>query len=388
MFGLKYPSLLQFDTNRREKTTTANLAKLYGIESVLSDTQMRTVLDPVKPNLLHSSFTKIHRQIQRHKILEKYKYLGGYIVTVDGTGQFDSKSINCKNCGCKTLRNGEEHYYHQLLAAAIVHPDKPNVFPLFPEAITHQDGSTKNDCERNAAKGLLPAIREAFPQLNLIVVEDALSANAPHIRLLNQLSMNYIIVAKPSDHTYMVNIIEQRMVAGEGCKGETIDKDGTTRHYRFINQVPLNASNQDLLVNYLEYWEITSQGEEYHNTWITNIELRQDNVYYVMRAGRACFQIENETFNTLKNQGYNLEHNYGHGEQYLATVLAMLMMLHFLIDQVQEVACPLFKAARGRFYSRIQLWETLRSRFLEHLLPSWEVLWNLHFAVKRSSFPI
>jgi hypothetical protein len=87
-------------------------------------------------------------------------------------------------------------------------------------------------------------------------------------------------------------------------------------------------------------------------------------------------KIENETFNTLKNQGYNLEHNYGHGEQHLSTVLAMLMMLQFLIDQVQEVACPLFQAARNRFHSRIQFWDFVRCRFLGHLLPSWEILWK------------
>jgi hypothetical protein len=95
-----------------------------------------------------------------------------------------------------------------------------------------------------------------------------------------------------------------------------------------------------------------------------------------MRAGRALFQIENETFNTLSIQGYNLEHNYVYSEQHLATVFAMLMMLHFLIDQVQEIACPLFKALLRRFQSRIQLWETGQCRFLEHLLPSWEVLWK------------
>lgn len=208
------------------------------------------------------------------------------------------------------------------------------------------------------------------------MLEDALSSNAPHIRILQELSMNYIIVAKPSDHTYMMNIIEQRMAVGLVQQFETIDADDIIRHYRFINQVPLNASNPDLLVNYLEYWEIKDGEEEYYNSWITEIKLHQDNVYYVMRAGRARFQYENETFNTLKNQGYKLEHNYVYCEQYLATVLAMLMMLHFLIDQVQELACPLFKAAKGRFHSRIQLWETLRSRFLEHLLPSWEVLWK------------
>ena len=59
-----------------------------------------------------------------------------------------------------------------------------------------------------------------------------------------------------------------------------------------------------------------------------------------MRAGRARWKVENETFNTLKNQGYHFEHNYGHGQQHLSVVLAMLMMLAFLLDQVQPFLTP------------------------------------------------
>ena len=248
----------------------------------------------------------------------------------------------------------------------LVHPDKPNVLPLFPEAITRQDGENKNDCERNASKRLLPAIREAFPKLKMSIVEDALASNAPHIKLLEELFFSYILVTKPSDHTYMFDIINKH-------KGnQRVIEDGEGRRYNYINNIP--ASNPDLLVNFLEYWEIKNGKTIYHNTWVTDIELHQDNVYQV--GGRSRWKIENETFNTLKNQGYNLEHNYGHGKQHLSTVLATLMMLQFLIDQVQEVACPLFKGARWRFHSRRQLWDWIRSRFLEHFLPSWEILWK------------
>jgi hypothetical protein len=33
---------------------------------------------------------------------------------------------------------------------------------------------------------------------------------------------------------------------------------------------------------------------------------------------------DNETFNTLKNQGYHIEHNYGHGEKNLSMMFFML----------------------------------------------------------------
>ena len=54
-----------------------------------------------------------------------------------------------------------------------------------------------------------------------------------------------------------------------------------------------------------------------------------------MRA-RTRWRVENEAFNTLKNQGYEFERNYGHGKQFLSSTLAGLMMLAFLVDQIQE----------------------------------------------------
>ena len=90
-----------------------------------------------------------------------------------------------------------------------------------------------------------------------------------------------------------------------------------------------------------------------------------------MRGGRARWKIENETFNTLKNQGYQFEHNFGHGEKYLHTVFAYLMMLAFLIDQVQEATCGLFKAALEKMGTRRALWEKMRNFFFSYQINTW-----------------
>jgi hypothetical protein len=130
-----------------------------------------------------------------------------------------------------------------------------------------------------------------------------------------------------------------------------------------------------MLVNFLDYWEIRD-GKEYNFSWITEVHLTANVVPLVMQGGRCRWKIENQTFNTLKTQDYEFEHNYGHGKQHLATVLAMPMMLAFLIDQVQEYGCAFFQAARRRFHSRTSLWIKIKGIFTELLVESWERLWR------------
>jgi hypothetical protein len=97
----------------------------------------------------------------------------------------------------------------------------------------------------------------------------------------------------------------------------------------------------------------------------------------IAAIGRSRWGIENQTFNTLKNQGYNLEHNYGHGEKYLSSTLAGLMLLAFLCDQVQEYACPLYKTARKKTRIKATLWAHMQSYLLSVDLPDWETLIRL-----------
>jgi len=375
MFGLKYPALLQFDQARREGVIRHNLNTLYGVERAPCDTQMRTILDPVDPQALRPAFRAVHRQLQRHKALEGYHYLNGhYLVSIDGTGQFASSKIRCSDCCVKQRKSGPE-YYHQLLAAVIVHPERKTVLPLMPEAITHQDGKKKNDCERNAAKRLLHHLRADFPQLPMIILEDSLASNGPHLQLLQELGLRYIIGVKEGDHPHLFDAVQRHLHAGTCQELEYVDEQGVEYGYRFVSDLALNASHPDIRVNFLEHWIIDGDKSQLF-TWITDLALTPDTVPPIARGGRSRWKVENETFNTLKNQGYQLEHNYGHGQQHLATVFAFLMMLAFLLDQVQEHSCRLFQAARAYYRSRTTLWERLRGRVTDFYIPDWQTLWQ------------
>jgi hypothetical protein len=264
-----------------------------------------------------------------------------------------------------------------MLGGAIVHPDIKEVIPLAPEFIIKQDGQSKNDCERNAAKRFFKKLRKDHPRLPLIIIEDALSSNAPHIREAEKYNLHYILGVKNGDHSFLFNQVKEAQKRGETTQFEFVDKDHPEMVHRFLflNQVPLNESNQNLLVNFLEYWQITPT-ETKHFSWITDFTVTKDNAYQLMRGGRARWKIENETFNTLKNQGYHFGHNYGLGKNNLSAVFAMLMMLAFLVDQTQQICCSLFRTVWKKLGSKRELWERMRSLFKDFAFESMKMLYE------------
>lgn len=377
VFALKFPSLLQYDQNRI--VIEHNLKNLYHVKQAPSDTYLRERLDELDPRFIRPAFKKVFSVIQRGKCLEKFEYLDGcYLVSIDGTGEFSSSKVCCEQCCKKELKNGSSVYYHQMLGACIVHPDQSNVIPLCPEIIQNKDGAEKNDCERNAAKRFIENFKREHPHLKVIVVADGIASNAPYIRLLKENQMKYILGAKPGDHKSLFASVEESEAS---VYHEILDEKGILHQFRYLNGVALNASNQDLSVNFLEYMQTDSKGKETLFSWVTNIHITLNNVFALMRGGRARWKIENETFNTLKNLGYNFEHNYGHGKKYLSTILCLLMLLAFLVDQTQGIACSLFQAIRKHTGSYRSLWETIRVLFIWMEIPSWE--WFYQFLIRK-----
>ncbi|MBN1994317.1 MAG: hypothetical protein JW953_16585, partial [Anaerolineae bacterium] len=86
MFSLKDSSLLEFDDRR---STDEDLRKIYGLEKVPSDTQMRTIVDPVSAEAIKPIFKDVYQVVkQNNGILEELKFLGHYLVSLDGSGYF------------------------------------------------------------------------------------------------------------------------------------------------------------------------------------------------------------------------------------------------------------------------------------------------------------
>jgi hypothetical protein len=372
IFSLKIPSLLQFDHAKEEARIRHNLNSLFQINQAPSDTYLRERLDLIDPTLIRKSFKKVFAQLQRGNALDQFSYIDGhYLLSLDATGYFSSTKIHCDYCCIKKYGHTGEilSFYHSMLGGVLIHPGFKEVIPLPPEPILQQDGNSKNDCEQNASKRMLENIRREHPHLKLIVVEDALYATGPHVKLLQQHKMKFIIGCKNA-YGYL---FKHRMDLV--TEYEMTDENQVKHVFKFANDIALNSSHPDIKVNVLDYYEINPKGKVRHFTWITDLLLTTSSVFKIMKGGRSRWKIENETFNTLKNQGYHFEHNYGHGNKHLNTVFVYLMMLAFLIDQAQQLCCKLFNAALAFSKTKIRFWEKLRGYFTLYFINTWEQLY-------------
>lgn len=360
MFSLKDPSLLAFE---ERIVTDKNLKIVYKLGKVPSDSQMRIILDEVNPEELRKSFKVVLDTVMEANILENYKFINdSVLLSGDGTGTFSSPNVHGECCMKKKGKN--PLYYHMMYSGSFVHPDRKEVIPVMPEMIYKHDGDTKNDCELNAMKRFIKDFRNDYPNLNVTFIADGLSSKAPHINLLHEHNLHYVLIAKEGDHKYLFEQFEEKQREGKTTQLTVNDsKNKRILYFSFCNDLPLNKENQDVRVNFIECKQVDKKGKITTFTWVTDHLITVENVAAIARAGRARWKIENETFNTLKNQGYHLEHNYGHGNKHLSSVFSILTVLAFLVDQIQEICYNLFQAALGKFHARKYFWEKVRGLF-------------------------
>ena len=233
----------------------------------------------------------------------------------------------------------------------------------------------------NAAKRLLERLRKEHPFLGMIINGDGLYPRQPLIELILKLSMHYIFVCKEDLKILWEWFYEQKKL-GEVKELTKVDKKGREHHYQWINQVPLNGNKNAPLVNLFIY-ELSVEGKiTYRCAWVTDIEVTRENIEVLVPGARSRWKIENECFNTLKNGGYHLEHNFGHGEVNLAFNFFLLNLLAFFIHQIMELCDLLYQKCRARLVTKRNFWETIRVCFGLQIFESWETM--LQFTIGDS----
>ena len=380
VFFAQAASFLGYQRLMAENKGGSNLQNLFRVEAIPSDNQIRNLLDGLEPGLLASVFAHSLQELEAVGVVDKFRsYDDRILISCDGTQTVSSQKVCCQNCSRRELANGETLYAHTAILPVIVKAGESRVIALEPEFITPQDGYEKQDCERTAIKRWVLRNAGQFAGRNCTLLGDDLYACQPVCELFLEAGFDFILVCKPDSHLALYEQVE--FLAKYGLVKQFSTRKWTGRfwkvyQYRFVNQVPLRRGENALQVNWCE---VTGTREDtgrrlYYNTFITNTHLDTENVILIVGDGRARRKSENETNNVLKNKGYHLEHNFGHGEQFLANFLVTLNLLAFLFHTLLELLDEQYNMLRQHLVVRKDFFNDLRALLRYLLFDDWNHL--------------
>jgi hypothetical protein len=357
VFFMGSPSFLGHQRALEEGHGRSNCQTLFGMTAIPTDAYIRQMLDGAPPVAFDPLFFKT---IATDGVLDPFRRLDGRVlIALDGTEHFCSRKIHCPRCSTRKRSDGGTEYFHAFLGASIVAPGHQQVLPLPPEFIAPQDGAEKQDCERNAAKRWLARHGPTVAHLRPVFLGDDLFACQPNAAAVQQAGGNFIFTCKPASHQTITEYLTGAEL-DEHRQTTVMRGKRTTTIYRWLSAVPMRATDDALIVNWFSIEILNGKGKRtYYNSFVTDLPVTAGSVAELAACGRARWKIENETFNVLKTNGYNLEHNFGHGKETLASLLVTLNLLAFACHTAARLAVLAWREAviaRGATY-----------RFFEHL---------------------
>ena len=378
-FFLQAPSFLDFQRRMQKKAARSNCQSLFGVEAIPCDNSIRNLLDGHDPDRFAPLFADCLQAAHDNAALEPFLRLDGRIaVALDGIQFHCSDSIHCGQRSPRHVgKHKKEHYFHTLLAATIVADGHNRALPLMPLCVQPQhnpndgrsDEERKQDCECNAAKRWLPAYLDLLRPFRPIILGDDLYC----CHLIRSLGADFLLVCKPGNHKRLYELIHADFTHSTGWI-RVRNRQSEWHRYRWVNHLPVRDSDDAAQGTWIEF-EIQRHGERtYYNTFFTSLAVTADNVAQIARLGRARWKVENEAFNCLTCQGYNLKHNFGHGSRGLANLLATLNLLAFALHTLLDCLPGLWRQCRDDAGTRRNFFNDLRCLSQRYWFPHWTSL--------------
>lgn len=379
VFFSQSPSFLDWQIRMQQAHGKNNANSIFGVHQIPSDAQVRNLLDPIPPETLFPLMAGIGDTLYDLGHLNSYRSVGNtLLVAFDGTDFFSSENIFCSCCTQSEHKNGSIRYRHIAVTPVIVAPGHEKVITLSPEFVTPQDGHDKQDCELAAAGRWLKQWGAHYVARGMTTLGDDLYCHQPFCKLVLALNAHFLFVCKPDSHTTLYEWVEDLSRNGT-INTVTISRrvgiKQFTDTYRYASDLPLINSDDALLVNWLELVTTNEDGKvTYRNGWATSHAINRENVAELAKAGRARWKIENENNNTLKTKGYHFEHNFGHGEKYLANLMATMILMAFLLHTALDWIDLRYRELRTKLPSRRTFFEHVRALLQYIPFDNWDHL--------------
>jgi len=378
VFFIQSPSFLAHQRDMKLRKGRSNAESLFRLGDIPSDNQIRNLLDPVNPEYLQPVYRQTFLALEQTEILNKRRsYANQLLVAIDGTEYFSSKAIHCENCNHREMSNGKVNYFHSALTPVIVQPGNEYVISLEPEFVVPQDGHEKQDCEIQAGKRWVEKYGEFYAQRGVTILGDDLFSRQPFCLALRGNHFHFILVCKPDSHASLyqtVKFLDANQTLGLKVVRRWVGRYAEIYTYRYTNKLPLNADPDAIQVGWCEVTVTREDTDEqlYKNAFITDFEITDTTVEAIVRDGRARWKVENENNNVLKTKGYHIEHNFGHGDQHLASLLLSLNLLAFLFHTVLDLLDEQYRAIRQTLGTRRRFFQDLEALLRYFQFQNWE----------------
>lgn len=376
VFYLQSPSFLAHQQQMEIDHGQNNARSMFGIEKIPTPNHVRSLLDGASPTLLHPVYQKIAEALYQRGLLEEMRgFNHQMLIAMDGVHFHESDKVHCDQCSRKQLKNGAVKYFHSAVTPVIVSPRHKRAISLCPEFVAPQDGHQKQDCEQAAAHRWLTQHGARYRSWDTTLLGDDLYCHQPFCEKAQAEGFHFLLVCKPESHKTLYEWLEGLEKSGWIQSLRVERKIGKRREidtYRFAKQLPLRDSDDAMKVNWCEIITATPEGKVvYHNSFATDHPINEHNVADIVAAGRSRWKIENENNNTLKTKGYHFDHNFGHGKESLANLLASMNMLAFLFHTVLDLTCEGYAKLRAKLGARKKFFEHVRTLTQYIFFKSW-----------------
>ncbi len=314
-----------------------NYAHIFGLRIPIMDT-VDVFLRKLEPKELEKLKTVLVKQLMEKKVLEKWKYGGRYLVSVDGTGICSYDYEPYKGCPHKTSKNGKTTWQAYALEAKLVSANGFSISLVSCWLENSENMDEKQDCELKAFSRLAGALKKAYPRLPVLLLADGLYANQTVFEICRKNDWRFIITFKEGNLKTVWQEIDLLLPLHSGQKLDRIKEKHPVKGW---------LSEQVQYINDLDYLKYQLHWVEYRNSYagkepheyfshISDIRMDKNNVWEISRQGRLRWCIENEGFNTQKNGGYNLEHKFSRKELWAKKNYYELLQIAHLINQLAE----------------------------------------------------
>ena len=285
----------------------------------------------------------------RKRSLDPFRLHGRLTTVVDGTGLLSFSQRHCEHC-LTQQHEDKTIYFHPVVEIKLVTPNGlalslasefiENPAPLDQAAATPGPDyeRIKQDCELKAFLRLAPQLKQAFPQLALLLSADSLYACGPYFECCRAHDWRFVVTFKEGRLPSLWQEFQALLQLQPEQRLQEQLPDKTTCLYRWVEHLSfVDSEGREHQLNALLCVETSPQGQQTTYAWLTDLPLNRDTVIAVARqGGRIRSKIENEGFNVQKNSGLNLEHAYSLDWNKAKAYYYLLQIGHALYQLIEK----------------------------------------------------